>query len=51
MDGLTRVRHAIERKPLDRVPRYDAFWEDTLAAWRTPWRRASSPAGAPLAAF
>jgi len=33
MDGLTRVRHAIERKPMDRVPRYDAFWEDTLAEW------------------
>ena len=34
MDGLTRVRHAIERKPLDRIPRYDSFWEDTLTAWR-----------------
>ncbi len=34
MDGLTRVRHAIERKPLDRVPRFDSFWEDTLTAWR-----------------
>ena len=33
MDSRTRVRHAIERKPLDRVPRFDSFWEDTIAAW------------------
>ena len=34
MDGRTRVSNAIERRPLDRVPRYDSFWEDTLSAWR-----------------
>lgn len=34
MDSRTRVRYAIERKPIDRVPRYDSFWEDTLSAWR-----------------
>ncbi|MBN2311026.1 MAG: hypothetical protein JXR94_18770 [Candidatus Hydrogenedentes bacterium] len=34
MNGRTRVLHAMERKPLDRIPRYDSFWEDTLAAWR-----------------
>ena len=28
------MKHAIERKPLDRIPRFDSFWEDTLAAWR-----------------
>lgn len=35
MDGRTCVCHAIRRQPLDRVPRYDAFWEDTLSLWRT----------------
>jgi uroporphyrinogen decarboxylase len=34
MDSRTRVMNAIQRKPLDRIPRYDAFWEDTLTAWR-----------------
>lgn len=34
MDSRTRVRNAIERRPLDRIPRYDSFWEDTLTAWR-----------------
>ncbi|NUQ63179.1 MAG: hypothetical protein HUU20_11935 [Pirellulales bacterium] len=33
MDGRTRIRHAILRRPLDRIPRYDSFWEDTLSAW------------------
>ena len=34
MDSVTRVTNAIQRKPLDRVPRYDSFWEDTLTEWR-----------------
>lgn len=34
MDSRTRVDHAIHRKPLDRVPRYDSFWEDTLTSWQ-----------------
>ena len=34
MDGRTRVRHAIERQELDRLPRFDSPWEDTLALWR-----------------
>ena len=33
MTGRERVIAAIERRPLDRIPRYDAFWEDTLPAW------------------
>ncbi len=43
MDSRTRVRHAIERKPLDRVPRCDSFWEDTLAAWREQGMPDASP--------
>ena len=35
MDSKTRVCNAIERKPMDRIPRYDSFWEDTLIGWRT----------------
>jgi uroporphyrinogen decarboxylase len=35
MDSRTRVRHAIQRKPLDRIPRFDSFWEDTLDIWRS----------------
>jgi len=34
MDARTRVRNAIDRKPIDRIPRYDSFWEDTLTAWK-----------------
>ncbi len=34
MTGRERVIAAIERKPLDRVPRFDAFWEDTLVRWQ-----------------
>lgn len=30
MTGRERVTAAIERQPLDRVPRYDGFREDTL---------------------
>ena len=33
MNSRTRVRNAIERRPVDRVPRYDSFWEDTIEAW------------------
>lgn len=33
MTGRERVIGAIERTPIDRVPRYDAFWEDTLERW------------------
>ncbi|HQE83710.1 MAG TPA: uroporphyrinogen decarboxylase family protein [Candidatus Hydrogenedentes bacterium] len=35
MDGLTRVRNAINRQPIDRIPRCDALWEDTLAEWQS----------------
>ena len=35
MTSRERVRAAIERRPLDRVPRYDSFWEDTLALYQT----------------
>ena len=34
MDSLTRVRNAIERKAIDRIPIFDAAWEDTLSAWQ-----------------
>ena len=34
MNGQTRVQNAIDRKPIDRIPRCDALWEDTLALWR-----------------
>jgi len=34
MDSRTRVQSAIRREPLDRIPRYDSFWEDTLTAWQ-----------------
>ena len=34
MTGRERVIAAIERKPLDRIPRYDAFWEDALDRWK-----------------
>ena len=33
MTGRERVVAAIERQPLDRIPRFDAFWEDTIPAW------------------
>lgn len=35
MNGKTRVAGAIRREPIDRIPRYDSFWEDTLTQWRT----------------
>lgn len=34
MTSRERVIAAIERRPLDRVPRFDAFWEDTLIRWQ-----------------
>ena len=34
MNSRERVIAAIERKPLDRIPRYDAFWSDTYTAWK-----------------
>lgn len=34
MDGRTRVLNTLERRPVDRIPRFDSFWEDTLSAWR-----------------
>lgn len=35
MTGRERVIAAIERTPLDRIPRYDGFWEDALQRWET----------------
>lgn len=35
MTSRERVIAAIQRTPLDRIPRYDGFWEDTFAAWET----------------
>ena len=34
MNGRQRVRAAIYRTGLDRVPMSDSFWEDTLSRWR-----------------
>lgn len=34
MTSRNRVIAAIERTPLDRIPRYDAFWEDALERWK-----------------
>ena len=33
MTSRERVIAAIERKPLDRIPRYDGFWEDAIERW------------------
>jgi uroporphyrinogen decarboxylase len=33
MNSRDRVNAAFERKPHDRVPRHDTFWEDTLRRW------------------
>lgn len=35
MTSRERVIAAIRRTPLDRIPRYDGFWEDTFATWET----------------
>ena len=34
MTSRERVIAAIERTPLDRIPRYGAFWEDALERWK-----------------
>ena len=34
MDSRTRVKNTIERRPVDRIPKYDAIWQDTLSGWR-----------------
>ncbi len=34
MDGRTRVQQLLRRQPVDRIPVYDSFWEDTLTLWR-----------------
>ncbi len=33
LSSRERVNRAIERKPHDRVPRYDTFWDDTIRRW------------------
>jgi len=33
MTSRERVIAAIERQPLDRIPRYDGFWEDAIDRW------------------
>ena len=38
-----RVIAAIEGKPLDRIPRYDAFWEDTLVSWQKAGLKLPAP--------
>jgi len=35
MDSRTRVKNTIDRRPTDRIPRYDNLWEDTVARWKT----------------
>ena len=35
MDSRTRVQNVLARRPVDRIPIHDAFWEDTLSLWRT----------------
>lgn len=35
MDGRTRVRNAIERKPMDRIPIAESPWEDTVTRWES----------------
>jgi uroporphyrinogen decarboxylase len=35
MDSRTRVCNAIERKPIDRIPRYDSPWVDTIERWKS----------------
>ena len=43
MTGRERVIAAIERTPLDRIPRYDGFWEDALQRWETEGMRLPQP--------
>jgi uroporphyrinogen decarboxylase len=35
VDGRDRVTRLLTRQPLDRVPVYEHFWEDTIKAWVT----------------
>ena len=35
MDSRTRVQNVLAGRPVDRIPMHDAFWEDTLALWRS----------------
>ena len=35
MTSRERVIGAIERTPIDRIPRFDGFWEDTAIAWES----------------
>ena len=35
MNGKMRVLNMIAREPVDRLPRFDSFWEDTLSVWKT----------------
>jgi len=34
MTSRERVINAIERKPIDRIPRYDSFWDTTIAEFQ-----------------
>ena len=43
MTSRERVIAAIERKPLDRIPRYDAFWEDAIGRWEREGLRLPEP--------
>jgi uroporphyrinogen decarboxylase len=47
MDGRTRVRNTVERKPVDRIPMHESPWEDTVARWESE----GLPKGADLAAY
>jgi len=35
MDSRTRVQRALARASIDRIPRYDSPWEDTIARWKS----------------
>ena len=35
MNSRDRVRGALARTSIDRIPRYDSPWEDTIARWKT----------------
>lgn len=43
MTSRERVIAAIERTPLDRIPRYDAFWEDAIMRWEEEGLRLPEP--------
>ncbi len=48
MTNRERMRAAIARQPVDRVPVNDSFWDETLAAWR---EQGHLPAGVPAKDF